>query len=118
MTALTINEMFLRAVSEADNSLVEDLLKKGADVNHTTKEGNTALMITSYQGYSHIVKTLINHGASLDLQNEDGQTAVMFAARSGMKDLVEALVDHGANVKIQDDYGRTCHGILLSHQRI
>ena len=49
---------------------VRELLKKGMDVNIQDKDGNTALVIASYNGRADIVKLLLANGADFDLQNK------------------------------------------------
>lgn len=43
------------------------LIKKGVDINHRGKNGQTALLSASHWGYYHVVEALLKHGADPNL---------------------------------------------------
>ena len=49
-------------------TLIEMLLKAGADANTATSEGETVLMIAARTGIAAAVKTLLAHGADPTFQ--------------------------------------------------
>ena len=55
------------------------LLKAGADVNHQTKFGDTALMLAVRNAQFDIVSLLLDAGAKVDLKNAKGETAIELA---------------------------------------
>lgn len=46
--------------------VAQELLRRGAGVNFTTKKGNTALHIASLAGQKHAVEVLLANGASVN----------------------------------------------------
>ncbi len=93
------------------------LIQAGADVNHASHDGNTALMnainnsrnfdaIYEFE-YCDMVKLLIEHGADVNRINNKGNTALMFAARKNNIGTVILLLERGANVNYADRYGQT-----------
>jgi hypothetical protein len=69
------------------------LIRKGANINHQNKYGDTALMIASMIGNSTpIIQHLLKSGARTDIKNKDGHTAAMIAADKGFVDIVKLLL--------------------------
>lgn len=54
------------ASKEGHVEVVQELLKRGAGVNFTTKKGNTALHIASLAGQKPAVEVLLKSGASVN----------------------------------------------------
>jgi len=76
------------ALMEASRSgklnAVDTLLKKGANVNATDKDGRTALILAARNGNAAVVKTLLKSGAKTDVKDIHGMTALGWA-RVGMR---------------------------------
>jgi len=81
-----------------DNNLetVLILLQSGAEVNHTNKIGDTALMVASKQGFDEIVKVLLQHGAHPSLVNHSGYSALTYALKYNHTSIVRLLLQYGA----------------------
>lgn len=75
---------------------IENVLKRGVDVNCQNKFGKTALMIAAAHN-SDAVPLLINYGANVNLADHQGYTALMDALQqsniSSIKYLIEAKAD-------------------------
>ena len=78
-------------------SIVELLIDRGADINTTTPDGLTALMVASIKGYKNIVVALINAGADIRKKDIFGYTATVLAARLGHTDIEEILNNNHKN---------------------
>ncbi|GEM_PF-1567768 len=92
------------AALKGNNTLVELLLKRGADVNATCtstsknyiyKKG-TALHIAAREGYTDVVKTLLLHGADMNARVNDDITPLALARDSNHGDIIRLLKEKGA----------------------
>ncbi len=79
------------------------LIKKGADVNFTSKgflpsQGNwTPLHYAAEKGYTDIVELLLKKGANPNIKtNKDGKTPLSIARESGNRQIIELLIRYGA----------------------
>ncbi|XP_014289694.1 ankyrin repeat domain-containing protein 29-like [Halyomorpha halys] len=91
-----------------DPSVVRKLIHLGADVNFTTKYGDTALHVASANNALQAVKVLVQRGAGINIQDNDGVTALMFAANNSNSNiLVTYLLYSGADLSLKSKRGRT-----------
>lgn len=86
-------------------SIVETLLRAGADVNVMANDGMTALMSASKHGHENIVRLLLAARADIDARDQGGWTALHWASRWGRADVVRAL--RGADVNVVSRWGDT-----------
>jgi ankyrin repeat protein len=98
-------QALLDAVRAGDKDRVQQLLRRGADVNARTEDGTTALMHATAVGDVRMVQVLLDHQGDVNARNKAGATALLWA--SGDLDKVRALVDRGADVNARADSGRT-----------
>ena len=87
---------FMYAVLYTDATMLEQLLKKGADPNIPNDAKATALMWAA----TDLAKTrvLLAHGAAVNAVSADFRTAlIVAAARPGGAPVVKLLLDHGAD---------------------
>jgi len=88
-------------------ALVQALLKAGADVHASTKEGVTALITASFESSADIVKMLLAAGADIDAANRKGSTSLMMASSNGDEHIVHILLEAGARVDLVHSSGQT-----------
>lgn len=89
-------------ITRAYMSVVEHLIKTGADVN-LCDGSKTPLTAACEQGHMHIVKELINFGAEVNLRDEYN-TPLTKASYFGHLTVVKELIKACANVNLNDEY--------------
>jgi hemoglobin len=100
------------ASAQASLTLVEFLLRSGADPNATEGGGHTPLYSLANEcmksGAGRVVHALVECGANV---NADGGvkrcTALHMAARRGNVEVAKALMECGANIEARDSLGDT-----------
>jgi len=101
------------AVKDGKLNKVDDLIKSDdVDVNIQNGDGETALMIATYQNSLYIVKDLIKAGADVNtISNYTGKyggyTALMQASYHNYMNIVKELIDAGADVNIKNSHGHS-----------
>lgn len=99
-------ETFINHIKQGQNTNVQLLLSRGADVNVQNELGQTALMVAASFGHEHITRTLLEYGAEIHASCQAGQTALNVAAIRGHERVVRMLVASGARVNEGKDIGK------------
>ena len=71
-------------------------MESGADINSKNKDGSTALMSASANGYIDIVKFLIEKGIDINARDNGGMSALRYAFANENDDVVRLLKSLGA----------------------
>ena len=96
---------FQLAVEEGDMIEMENLLRKGIDIN-VQSDGQTALHKTAGRHWEEVVRFLLARGADVHAKDSLGSTALHSAAR-GKTDCTRLVLIYGADVNAKDSYGAT-----------
>ena len=88
-------------------SVVDALIKAGANVNHARPDGTTALFIASQCGLVETVRLLLAAGANVHYIRSDGATALGLASQEGFVETVRLLLAAGADPGYSDTQGRS-----------
>ncbi|MEN6508850.1 MAG: ankyrin repeat domain-containing protein [Smithella sp.] len=92
----------------AETSVIEDLIQKGADVRHKSdKDGYTSLHDACMSGTPDVVKLLIDKGADVNAADKKGTTPLMLAVKSNSIPKVEILLERGADIHLLDKKKKT-----------
>lgn len=106
-----LNDGFTELMVACRRFSIEDvqyLLKRGANVNMVSKDGDTALLIAVKHYYPSptILQCLLEHGADANARQKDGETALILLTcdektRTTVSDrhrMIDLLLQHGADV--------------------
>ena len=91
----------MRAVGEdCSKEVLQAIIDHGADVNSTSKENGTALIIACVKSYTDAINVLLKAGANPNIVSDDsGATCLMHAVEEDCsKEVLQAIIDHGADV--------------------
>ncbi|WP_288550480.1 ankyrin repeat domain-containing protein [Brachyspira pilosicoli] len=104
--SLTDDEVkFLKACENGKYETVITMLDRKVNVNVTTEDGLTGLMLASHKGYPNIVKLLIRHNADVNIVDNVGYNALIFAASEGRNDIAKMLIKAKININAKNSYG-------------
>ena len=88
--------------------IVEQLVRRGANVNQAVISGTTPLCSAAKRGHLQVVRILLQAPAiAVDQATDDGVTPVAIAAQEGHKDIVRLLLMKGADPNIKHVSGIT-----------
>src|SRR5437867_1602232 len=95
------------AVQRNDVSMVDVLLRAGANARMTNPYGVAPLGVAAVNGNAVILRLLLEAAADPNVGLSGGETAVMTAARTATLEPLKLLLSHGANVNARDERGQT-----------
>lgn len=93
--------------------LIEQCVKKGADLNIMNKSGN---MLHSSASNSSFFKKLVKLGVDIHAKNKQGDTPLWRALSKTSIDLTQLLIEKGVDVNIKNVQGKSYLQRLLSGQ--
>ncbi|MCL4115580.1 UNVERIFIED_CONTAM: hypothetical protein GTU68_017642, partial [Idotea baltica] len=88
-------------------SVVSFLVKRGADVNATTKTNSTPLRAACFDGHFEIVEFLVKNSADIEVANRHGHTCLMIACYKGHYVIADYLIKIKADVNRKSVKGNT-----------
>ncbi|XP_052695974.1 uncharacterized protein LOC128174462 [Crassostrea angulata] len=95
-----VSSLFL-ACQNGHTSMVEILLRKGADINSSTAEDEVSpLYIACENEHLSTVQSLVDHGADLNLCTSSGANPLFIACQKGYNNDVQILLSKGAAVNM------------------
>ena len=92
------------AAQAGDLAWAQQLIRRGADVQHINLDGDNALTLAAAGGHLTFIEWLDSHfWQSVDHENYYGETALTLAARHGHQPVVQWLVSQGASQEHLND---------------
>jgi len=86
------------AARHDDATLVDRLIRAGADAKATNRYGVTVIALACENGSATVVERLLKAGVSANTTGSLGETALHLCARTGRPEAVKVLIAHGAAV--------------------
>lgn len=109
---------FLKVVKLGCPSVVEALLRAGADPNVPDPSGGLTLTHDAARdGYTDMLQVLLRYGADVSLQDDAGNLPLHLAAREGHQDVVELLAPRTAHPFLPNHAGFTPLQLASQHYR-
>ncbi len=106
--AQNLTQSLIQGAWSGQPAAVRGALASGrVDVNVTTRDADTPLMLASLAGHDNVIDILLEGGANPNLTNEAGETALILASKYGFNAVAADLIEAGADVNPQDASGRT-----------
>lgn len=101
-----------------DGASVEDILARGANVNHRDHNGTIALIFAIQWGNNKIIQLLLDHGTNVNIPDRHWKTALHCAAIHGNAELVRTLLKYGANIHARDCFGMTALHYATAYRHV
>ncbi|KAJ3463757.1 hypothetical protein MRS44_008543 [Fusarium solani] len=111
------------ALSRAAKPEIADLLiRAGADVHATNRDGMTALHVSAQNNRTKVIETLLSAGARVDARIfSTGSTPLHYAAQYNRPDAARLLSRRGGDIDAKDSFGRSPLNVAIkfnSHNTI
>ena len=102
----TRNQELIKAAKIGDINRTINLIKHGAKINATNKNGETALYLATKYNHVKAVQLLLDNEADVNARNKYGSTALQRAVDNKHVEIVQLLLSKGADVNAKDNSGR------------
>ncbi|MDI4648000.1 ankyrin repeat domain-containing protein [Cohnella hashimotonis] len=100
-----MNEPLIVSAEKGDVESVLKLLREGADINATDRDGRTAVLAATYNNRAEVVKALIEKGADINIRDRRLNNVLLYAGAEGFLDIVNLAIDAGADTKLTNRFG-------------
>ena len=97
----------LGAVKNGELDTVQQLIADGTDVNVSSLDGSSALLLATRANHIGIAQALIEAGANVNQKNLIRDSAYLLAGARGRNEILELALAHGADLKSTNRYGGT-----------
>ena len=103
-------------VKSCNKEVLQAIIDHGANVNATSKQKRTALMMVSRNGNVDAMCVLLKSGAEMEIEDADGYTWLHYAVIGGCpKDVLQVIIDHGANVNATNK--KNCTALIFASEK-
>ncbi|XP_053990921.1 ankyrin repeat domain-containing protein 50-like [Hylaeus volcanicus] len=97
-------------------TIIQALLKAGADPNLVTMSNSTPLIAASFSAHFVSVQMLVDAGATPNFQNNKGYSALHIAACQGSEEIFNYLLSRNGDSSLQDIQGNTPLQLLETYK--
>lgn len=104
---ITINKSssLIVAADSGMDSIIKNLIDKGANVNFQNIHGAAAITYAAAKGDTQIAKFLIENKANVNLLDNEDTSPLAYAAKVGKTEIISLLLEHKAEVNLLNKYG-------------
>jgi serine/threonine-protein phosphatase 6 regulatory ankyrin repeat subunit B len=95
------------AAMKGRTTIVDILLRNGANKNARSESGCSCLLLASSYGHLDTVNLLLDRKVKVNVQNFLLSTALIYASRKGHKEIVVSLLSNGSDPNIKGQNGNT-----------
>ncbi|OGS50201.1 MAG: hypothetical protein A3K65_09755 [Euryarchaeota archaeon RBG_16_68_12] len=95
------------AVDIARVDIVEDLARRGANLEARDQRGYSPLILAAFKGRTPALRILLEAGASVKAHDRHGNGVLLFAAQWGGLEAVKLLLGAGADMTVRGQNGYT-----------
>jgi serine/threonine-protein phosphatase 6 regulatory ankyrin repeat subunit B len=95
------------AAMKGQTTIVDLLLRHGANKDARSESGCSSLMLASSYGHLDTVNLLLDRNVKVNVQNFLLNTALMYASRKGHTEIVVSLLSNGSDPNITGQNGET-----------
>jgi len=99
------------AAGKGDKKFFDDLVKRGANINHKAKDGSSVLIAAAFGRNVNIVRFLLKKGLDINLKGNKGNTALHASLMSLNTYTAGILMRKGADANIKNDKGLTAYDL-------
>uniref|UniRef100_A0A673LDJ6 Kinase D-interacting substrate of 220 kDa-like n=1 Tax=Sinocyclocheilus rhinocerous TaxID=307959 RepID=A0A673LDJ6_9TELE len=92
------------ASEQGSLEIVQELIRRGANVNLDDIDCWTALISAAKEGHTEVVKELLENNANVEHRDMGGWSALMWASYKGRVEVARLLLEKGANPNITGQY--------------
>lgn len=93
--------------ARSNNSILQLLIERGANVHATSIKGETPLHIAVSYGFFDNTKLLLEKGSKIDCVDQEGNTPLHCAGVYHELDIFKMLIDKGASIHVKNKLGQT-----------
>ncbi|GEM_PF-53706 len=104
---LELAQQLFELARQGNTEALEKPLELGLAPNIRDSNGNSLLMLATYNGHAAMTRLLLQHGADPELANLRHQTPLAGVAFKGHVDIAQILIEHGADVNATTPDGKT-----------
>lgn len=112
------NILLQEATANNDIDKVKFYFSIGADVNKSTLDGVTPLMLAAGNGNIELLQLFLDKGAQIDAVNIYDSTALMYASRYGKEEVVRFLLSHKADPNLVNENSSTALILALENKHM
>jgi ankyrin repeat protein len=95
---------------------IENILKRGADINFKNDHNRTPLMVAIARERNKIARYLVKNGADINHQDNEGVTPLMLAGKMNSFEMLQLLIEAGADWNLKNNNKKDFFNYLMENK--